>query len=228
MTFHTARPSLNTRARLTSAGIPFTTAQFRPGMVIFRQGDACDSTMCIEAGTVRLAITSQDGKEAICGLLDTGAFLGEEMLGGYAMRRHTATALTPATLLIVAKNQMHRLLHTENAILDQLLAHLMARHTELEDALVDQILYPGEQRLARALIMLTDHGTEGRRPVPHLSQELIAEMVGMTRSRVNACMGKFKRLGFLEEHDGELLVHPALLGAVRADHHPGSHAHTPG
>lgn len=215
MALHTARPSLNTRGKLTSAGIPFTTAEFRPGMVIFRQGDACDSTMCIEAGTVRLAITSQDGKEAICGLLDTGAFLGEEMLGGYATRRHTATAITPTTLLIVAKAQMRTLLQTRNAILGQLLAHLLARHIQLEDALVDQILYPSELRLARALVMLTDDGTDGRRPVPRLSQEIIAEMVGMTRSRVNATMGKFKKLGFLEEHDGELLVHPALLSAVR-------------
>jgi predicted XRE-type DNA-binding protein len=54
-----------------------------------------------------------------------------------------------------------------------------------------------------------------------MSQEVIAEMVGTTRSRVNAFMSKFKKLGFIEEHDGELLVNCALLGV--AEQSPREH-----
>ena len=46
-------------------------------------------------------------------------------------------------------------------------------------------------------------------------------MVGTTRSRVNAFMGKFKKLGFIEENSGVLHVNPARLHVVdERDRHP--------
>jgi DNA-binding Lrp family transcriptional regulator len=53
-----------------------------------------------------------------------------------------------------------------------------------------------------------------RRALPDLPQEIIAEMVGTTRSRVNALMGKFKKLGVIEKHSGVLHVNPARLHVV--------------
>jgi len=206
---------------------PFAARIYQAGELVFRQGEAAETSLYIEEGTVRLAVTSEDGKEAICGVLEAGAFLGEELLAGHASRRHTATAITCTRVRIVTKERMLGLLHTNNAVLDRLLAHLVARHTQLEDALADQILYPSEQRLARMLVMLA-HGAEddlGRHPLPHLTQESIAEMVGTTRSRVNAFMGKFKKLGFIEEHDGELLVNCGLLPSVDHGHHHAGHGH---
>ena len=204
---------------------PLTTRVYQAGEVIFRQGVAAGASLYIEAGTVRLAVTSADGKEAICGVLEAGAFLGDEVLAGHPCRRHTATAITRTRMQVVLKERMLGLLHTENAVLDRLIAHLVARHTQLEDALADQILYPSEQRLARMLVTLAHGAVEdgvGRHPLPHLSQEAIAEMVGTTRSRVNAFMGKFKKLGFVEEHDGELLVNCGLLASVdHGQHHAG-------
>jgi hypothetical protein len=48
-----------------------------------------------------------------------------------------------------------------------------------------------------------------RAALPDLSQAMLAEMVGTTRSRVNAFMGKFKKRGFIEDHSGVLYVNPA-------------------
>lgn len=203
-------------AQTTQTDTPFAARVYQAGEVIFCQGEAAATTLYIEAGTARLAVTSSDGKEAICGVLGAGAFLGEDTLAGHTTRRHTATAIAPTTVRTIRKDQMLGLIHTQNAILDRLIVHLMARETQLEDALADQILYPSEQRLARMLVTLAqgDAGDTGRHPLPHMSQEVIAEMVGTTRSRVNAFMSRFKKLGFIEEHDGELLVNCALLGAA--------------
>jgi CRP-like cAMP-binding protein len=210
-------------AQATQTDTPFAARVYQAGEVIFCQGEAASTTLYIEAGTVRLAVTSADGKEAICGVLGAGAFLGEDTLAGHTTRRHTATAIAPTTVRTIRKDQMLELIHTQNAVLDRLIAHLMARETQLEDALADQILYPSEQRLARMLVTLAhgDAGAHGRHPLPHMSQEVIAEMVGTTRSRVNAFMSKFKKLGFIEEHDGELLVNCALLGV--AEQSPREH-----
>jgi CRP-like cAMP-binding protein len=210
------RRPLNVRALLESSGTPFAVAGYGQRAVIFLQGDPCDSVMHIETGRVRLAVTTSSGKEAIVGLLGTGAFLGEEALSGHAVRRQTATAMTATEVLVVAKAEMMRLLHTEHAISDQFIAHILARKTRLEADLSDQILNSSEQRLARTLIVLAGCG-EGRRcrcVLPDVSQEIIAEMVGTTRSRVNAFMGKFKKLGFIEEDGGVLRVRPSLLHIV--------------
>ena len=87
MQHHNVRRPWNVRALLESTATPFTIADYGPRAAIFRQGDPCDSVMHIERGRIWLAVTARSGKEAICGLLDTGAFLGEEALTGCGERR---------------------------------------------------------------------------------------------------------------------------------------------
>jgi CRP-like cAMP-binding protein len=200
----------NVRALLESTATPFAIADYRPRAAIFLQGEPCDSVMHIERGRVWLAVMARSGKEAVCGLLGTGAFLGEEALVGRGERRQSATAMTATQVLVVAKAHMIRLLHTQPELLDGFIAHLLARNTRLEANLTDQIFHSSEQRLAHTLLVLAD--CDERRPrrcaLPDLPQEIIAEMVGTTRSRVNFFMGKFKKLGFIEEHGGVLHVNP--------------------
>lgn len=59
-----------------------------------------------------MAVTARNGKEAICGLLETGASLGEEALAGGVERRQSTTAMTATQVLVVAKTHMIRLLRT--------------------------------------------------------------------------------------------------------------------
>lgn len=201
------------RALLESTETPFSVADYRRRAVIFVEGDACDSVMHIEKGRVRLAVTAFSGKEAICGFLGAGAFLGEEVLGGHAERRQTATATTATEVLVVAKARMIQLLRTQPAIADRFIAHLLARNARLEADLTDQLLNFSELRLAHTLLVLAD--CDERRPcrgvLPKISQEIIAEMVGTTRSRVNLFMGKFKKLGLIEEDGGVLQVNSSRL-----------------
>jgi CRP/FNR family transcriptional regulator, cyclic AMP receptor protein len=216
MQFQNDRPPWYVRALLESTATPFTIADYGPRAAIFRQGDPCDRVMHIERGRVWLAVTARSGKEAICGLLGTGAFLGEEALTGCGERRQSATAMTATQVLVVAKAHMIRLLRTQPGLLDRFIAHLLARNIRLEANLTDQLLYSSEQRLAHMLLVLAN--CDERRPrrcgLPQLPQEILAEMVGITRSRVNVFMGKFKTLGFIEENSGVLNVNPARLHVV--------------
>jgi CRP/FNR family transcriptional regulator, cyclic AMP receptor protein len=71
---------------------------------------------------------------------------------------------------------------------------------------------------ARLLLLLANFGKEGR-PEPivgKFSQETLAEMIGMTRSRVSFFMNKFRKLGFIE-YNGKLEVHNSLLNVVLHD-----------
>ena len=201
------------RALLESTATPFAIADYGPRAAIFRQGDPCDSVMHIEKGRVWLVVTARSGKEAICGLLDAGAFLGEEALTGCPERRQGATAMTATQVLVVAKAHMIRLFRTQPGLRDRFIAHLLARHIRLEANLTEQLFYSSEQRLGHLLLALAncDDRRSRRCALPDIPQEIIAEMIGTTRSRVNAIMGKFKTLGVIEKHSGLLHVNPARL-----------------
>jgi CRP/FNR family cyclic AMP-dependent transcriptional regulator len=217
MRCHPDRHPWNVRALLESTATPFTIASFGPRAAIFRQGDSCDGVMYIERGQVWLAVTEQSGKEAICGLLGTGAFLGEEAVTGCGERRQSATAMTATQVLAVAKAHMNRLLRTQPGLLDRFIAHLLARNIVLETNLAELLLYSSEQRLAHALVALAHCDQRRRRQcaLPDLTQEIIAEMVGTTRSRVSTLMSQFKKRGLIEDRSGRLYVNPARLDVVR-------------
>ena len=202
----------NIRALLESTATPFAIVDYGPRATIFSQGDPCDSVMHIERGRVWLAVTALSGKEAICGLLEEGAFLGEEALVGQGERRQSATAMTATRVLVVPPIHIARLLRTQPRLTDAFVAHLLARNSRLEASLTDQIFNSSEQRLAHLLLLLAncDERRPGRCALPDLSQAILAEMVGTTRSRVNGFLGKFKKLGFVEKHGGVLLVNPQL------------------
>lgn len=83
---------------------------------------------------------------------------------------------------------------------------------------MDQLFNSSEKRLARTLLLLSRFGKEGKSEevVPNISQEILAEMAGTTRSRVNFFMNRFRKLGFID-YNGGLIVHSSLLGVVLHD-----------
>ena len=101
---------------------------------------------------------------------------------------------------------------------DRFLAYVLARNIRVEADLVDHLFNSSEKRLARTLLLLARYGKQDspHRVLPKISQEMLAEMVGTTRSRVNFFMNKFKKLGFIE-YNGGLKVNDSLLSVVLHD-----------
>ena len=203
---------------LRSAAVGTTVATYRLRDIIFSQGDASDSVLYVQKGTVKLSVLSRGGKEAIVAMLEPGAFFGESALVG-PLRRDMATAVTAATVLIIPKQQMIRLLHEQPTFADRFIAHTLARNLRIEQDVVDQLFNSSEKRLARALLLLAHHGRPGTtdRLLPRISQQTIAEMVGTTRSRVNSFMNKFKKLGYIK-YNGGLKVNDSLMTVLRDEH----------
>ncbi|MCM3879454.1 MAG: Crp/Fnr family transcriptional regulator [Vicinamibacterales bacterium] len=175
--------------------------------------------MYLRAGRVRLSVLSHSGKEAIVATLGPGDFLGEGALAGHPVRLETARATMATTALVVPREEMSRLLHTEHALSDRFIAHILVRNARLEADLVDQIFNLSEKRLARALLLLARYGKGDtpQRILPAISQEALAEMVGTTRSRVNFFLNKFRKLGFIEYDAKGLTINPSLLTVVVHD-----------
>jgi CRP/FNR family cyclic AMP-dependent transcriptional regulator len=185
---------------------------------IFAQGDSADAVFYVQTGKVKLTVVSHEGKEATIGILGEGYFFGEGSLAGQALRMCSATAMTDCAVLRIEKTAMMEALHREHELSDLFVAYLLARNIRYEEDLVDQLFNSSEKRLARILLLLAHFGKEGKPEsvVPKISQEVLAEMIGTTRSRVSFFMNRFRKLGFIH-YNGGLQVHSSLLNVVLHD-----------
>ncbi|MDH3770885.1 MAG: Crp/Fnr family transcriptional regulator, partial [Nitrospirota bacterium] len=167
---------------------------------VFSQGDAADAVFYIQSGKVALSVVSQEGKEAIVAVLEEGAFFGEGCLAGQLVYMATATTLEDSILVRISKTTMIQVLHDEPTFTELFLTHLLARNIRTQEDLVDQLFNSSEKRLARVLLLMAHFGKEGKPEavIAKVSQEMLAEMIGTTRSRVSFFMNKFRKLGFIE------------------------------
>jgi CRP/FNR family cyclic AMP-dependent transcriptional regulator len=203
------------QAFLDSAGVARRVVEYRKSQKIFSQGDPAASVLYIQQGGVRISVVNESGKEAVVAMLGPGDFFGEGCLAGQPVCMATATAITPTTALAIEKNEMVRVLHEEHAFSDRFIAYMLARNIRVEEDLVDQLFNSTEKRLARTLLLLARYGKQNHPDtlLPRVSQEMLAEMIGTTRSRVNFFMTKFRKLGFIH-YNGGLQVHNSLLSVV--------------
>ena len=190
-------------------------ATYRKGQRLFRQGGQCDSIFFIKKGRVTLSVVSDQGKEAVIGILDAGSFCGEGCLAGQIKRISTAVASAESEIVRVDKSDMMKLLAGSSTFSKQFVAYMLARNIRVEADLIDQLFNSSEKRLARALLLMANFGKEGKseRVIAKISQETLAEMIGTTRSRVSSFMNKFRKLGLID-YNGELIVHASLLNVV--------------
>ncbi len=192
---------------------------YEAGATIFRQGDPCTTIMHVEAGSVRLSVVSHAGKEAVIAVLEAGDFFGEGCLTGQSVRVATATAMSECSVLRIRRQEVTRKLHSDESFADSFVAHILKRNARMEEDLIDQLFNSTEKRLARTLLLLAQYGKNHgpRRALPKVSQEILAEMVGTTRPRVNFFMNKFRKLGFIEYDASGVKVNNSLLGVVLAE-----------
>ena len=198
---------------LARAGFGKKILNLKKSETAFVQGDASDAVFYVQKGKLRVTVTSTNGKEATITLVGEGEFLGEDcMASAHPLRLSTATAMTECALLRISKAEMVRVLHQEHALSDMFVSFLLARNARVQADLVDQLFNSSEKRLARILLLLAQFGKESKPEtvVPKISQEMLAEMIGTTRSRVSFFMNRFRKLGFIE-YNGEIRVHNSLL-----------------
>jgi CRP/FNR family transcriptional regulator, cyclic AMP receptor protein len=213
-----AKTTFNAQDFLDSAGAARKVQEFAKKEKIFTQGDPCKDVLYIQKGGVRLSVVNESGKEAVVAILGPGDFFGEGCLAEQPIRIGTATAITATTLLLIEKKEMVRVLHAEHELSDRFISYMLSRNIRIEEDLVDQLFNSTEKRLARTLLLLARYGSVDKPQtlLPKISQEMLAEMVGTTRSRVNVFMNKFRKLGFIQ-YNGKIQVNTSLLSVVLHD-----------
>jgi CRP/FNR family transcriptional regulator, cyclic AMP receptor protein len=211
----TQKLAFNAQAFLDSAGVARRIVEYRKSQKFYSQGDPATSVMYVQKGGVKLSVVNEVGKEAVLAILGPGEFFGEGGIAGQPLRMVTATAITPTTVLVIEKNEMFRVLHDEHAFSDHFVSYMLSRNIRIREDLIDQLFNSSEKRLARTLLLLARYGKEPQpqKLLPKVSQEMLGEMIGTTRARVNFFMNKFRKLGFIQ-YNGEIHINSSLLSVV--------------
>ena len=203
---------------LTTTGPGHSVTSYKSGDTVFSQGDRADDVFYVREGKIKITIVSQRGKEAVIAIVPAGEFFGELALNGQRIRPATAVAMEDCKIVRMSRALMLSTLGDEPAFSKFFIEHLLLRNRRIEEDLVDQLFNSSEKRLARILLLLANFGKEGKPEtvIPDVTQAMLAEMIGTTRSRVSFFMNKFRKLGFIE-YNGKIQIHSSLLNVVLHD-----------
>jgi len=202
---------------LDDLGIARKTVEFRKDEAIYCQGDPAKNVMYIQTGNVKFSVVSGSGKEAVVAMFGPSDFFGEGCMSGQPARTGTATAITPTALLSIDKNELLHMLRTRNKLSNHFVEYMLSHNNRVEEDLIDQLFNSSEKRLARTLLVLGRYGKAQHQPegeLPNVTQEILAQIIGTTRSRVNFFMNNFRKLGFIEYHRRRIKINKSLLTFV--------------
>jgi CRP/FNR family cyclic AMP-dependent transcriptional regulator len=184
------------------------TSQYRNKQIIYSQGKTANTLFYIRAGDVMLTIRSKGRRPAVITVLGAGDFFGQSCLARVPVRICTATAIGSCSILAIEKKEMIRILRGDRVTSNAFASYLLSAIKKYQEHLVDLLVNPAEQRLARVLLQLAQLSPKGER-IPKISQEVLANMVGTTRSRINFYINRFRKRGFIRDNDG-IKVHRSL------------------
>lgn len=195
-----------------------TITAYRPGEVVFKQADPAHLVFYLQLGKAKESVTSDQGKDAVVGMLEPGFFFGTSTLDGAYVRLSTVTAITPCIVTAITVDEMRKALKVPR-FAQLFMAYLLHYNSQIEAEKIDLLLNVSEKRLAHRLLMLAHFG-EGPPEIigPEITQEMLAAMIGTTRPRVNYFLNRFRNMGFIEYSDGgSIKVLPYLLKSMLMD-----------
>jgi CRP/FNR family cyclic AMP-dependent transcriptional regulator len=176
-------------------------ATYEQGRLIFGRGDEGDSLYLVVEGRVRLSVLSTEGRVLSFGHAGRGDIFGEiAALDGQA-RTADATALTRATIMVLGRSSLKRLIETRPQLAQaavDLLCRKLRRTSEQIEAIA---LHSTQVRLARfllAAIAMKGQGEANLRPVVldlGMSQTELGLLLGASRSKVNEALATLEKLG---------------------------------
>jgi CRP-like cAMP-binding protein len=192
-------------AFLVALGVESRASQYRKKQVIFSQGDQSDTLFYIRKGRVKLTVVSKKGKEAIVYLSGNGSFFGESCIAsGRPVRFHSAVTVTDVQLVRIDRSSIIRLLRRGGDISLAFIGAVLKHNAEIQQNLANRFVESSQENLARVVALLAESNQkESAEPLPRISQQTMAEMIGITRQRVNVLMKQAQKARFAGDLKGK-------------------------
>ncbi len=200
----------------SGAGLGGKVSDYRNKQTIYKQGAPAYTLFYIQAGGVRLTTRTKHKATAVTAILGRGDFFGEICLAGFPLRTSTAVVLTASSIRTIKKEEMFKMLRKDGKTSNALVAYLLSSVQNYSNHVAELMTSSAEQRLARVLLRLAHMEKKGAAMVeiPVLSHQVLSEMIGTTRPRVNLFMNRFRKQGFID-YDGGLEVRQSLRKVLR-------------
>jgi CRP-like cAMP-binding protein len=175
------------------------------GYILFFQEDPGDAAFLVYAGIVTISLNMPDGRELVINEMRKGDFFGELALFGGEPRSASAIARTPCGVIRIPREEFLSMLEHEPKLMRQLLetlAHRLRISGERESALA---FLDAPARLARFLLQRAQFEGETEDLVK-ISQEEIAQHIGVTRQTVAKILGSWRRAGWIITGRGRIML----------------------
>ncbi|HYY00692.1 MAG TPA: Crp/Fnr family transcriptional regulator [Mycobacterium sp.] len=185
-------------------------ADYRPGQLIFAEGEPGDRLYIIASGKVKVACRAPGGREMVQAVLGPSDMCGELAVFDSGPRSSTATAVTEVRAMFAERAALRACITDHPEIAEQLLRVLARRLRRTVDNQVELMATDARGRLARLLLQLGQqfgHQNDGALHVSHdLTQEELAQLIGASRETVNQALTDFARRGWIQLSDKSVLI----------------------
>jgi CRP/FNR family cyclic AMP-dependent transcriptional regulator len=188
------------------------------GATIFAKGDPGNSLFAVISGTVKISISSPDGRNAILNLIGAGEIFGEVALLDGSTRSADATANSSCELFTIDRREFKPFVRNQPALAMKFIELLCTRLRWTSDQVEQIILQNLPGRLASALLRLTEkHKLAPQGRTIAITQQEISEMVGMTRESINKQLRAWAAREWVRLEHGVIVVLKAEPLQILAD-----------
>ena len=184
--------------------------RFGRGEEIFHKDEPGESLFIIWEGSVRIYLPSPQGADLTLAVLGAGDFFGDLALLDGGPRSASATALQETETLVLGRASFSAVLRSRPQSAMAVLAAVAQRLREADEMAGDLAFLDVGGRVAKKLLELAAaHGVqrpEGTLLDLPLTQEELANMVGVTRESVNRQLSTLRRLGVIAREGRRFLI----------------------
>jgi CRP/FNR family transcriptional regulator, cyclic AMP receptor protein len=183
------------------------------GATIFAKGDPGHSLYAVISGTVKISLSSPDGRNAILNLVGPGEVFGDMGVLSGQPRSADATANTNCEIYVIDRRDFLPFVRSQPALSMKFIELLCERLRWTSDQVEQVILRDLPGRLASALLGLAERRKlEPESQTITITQQEISEMVGMTRESINKQLRAWATRGWVRlEHGAIVVLDPASL-----------------
>lgn len=178
--------------------------------ILFSKGDPGDRLYLVTKGLIRIGVLSAEGREVTYGMIKVGELFGEIAVLDGGVRTADATAMETSDLLALERRDVTAFLQRHPIHALHLIEVLCDRVRRADNLLEDIVFLSLPGRLAKHLLVLTQ--TLGTRPKPggpaiiKLSQQEVADHLGISRESVNKVLSKWEQIGIVTLGRGQITL----------------------
>lgn len=177
------------------------------GTMIALKGDPGNSLFAVVSGTVKISLSSPDGRNAILNLIGPGEIFGEMAVLDGEPRSADVTAHTNCELYVIDRRDFLPFVRSHSTVAMKFIELLCARLRRTSQQVEQVTLRNLPGRLAVTLLGLTEERKfDSGSSTLAITQQEIAEMVGMTRESINKQLRAWAARNWVRLEHGAIVV----------------------